>query len=97
MVQSQHAEGQLHVEQELPQKGQIRSSGNDPMGMFLYAIKAKETKRQYTSKLKAFFDYLGLGGDLNEQAAQFYSLHKRFRVGYDILYALHQPSKGKGI
>jgi len=43
----------------------------DPIGMFLYAIRAKETRRQYTSKLKAFFDHLGLEGTLDEQASQF--------------------------
>lgn len=39
--------------------------------MFLYAIRAEETRRQYTAKLKAFFDFLGLKGSLEEQAAQF--------------------------
>jgi hypothetical protein len=38
--------------------------------MFLYSIRANETRRQYTSKLKAFFDFRGLKGTLEEQAAQ---------------------------
>lgn len=46
-------------------------SNQDPVGMFLYAIRAEETKRQYTSKLKAFFDYLGLKGSFEEQAKEF--------------------------
>lgn len=42
----------------------------DPFGMFLYSIRANETRRQYTSKLKAFFDFIGLKGTLEKQAAQ---------------------------
>ena len=61
----------MQREQYSQREGQIRSSDHDPMAMFLYAIKAKETKRQYISKLQAFFDYLNLQGELNEQAAQF--------------------------
>jgi hypothetical protein len=38
--------------------------------MFLYSIRANETRRQYTSKLKAFFDFIGLKGTLEKQAAQ---------------------------
>jgi hypothetical protein len=38
--------------------------------MFLYSIRANETRRQYTSKLKAFFDFRGLKGTLEKQAAQ---------------------------
>jgi hypothetical protein len=39
--------------------------------MFLYAIKTPETRRQYMSKLKAFFDFLELTGTLEEQSIQF--------------------------
>lgn len=46
-------------------------SNQDPIGMFLYAIRAEETKRQYPSKLKAFFDYLDLKGSFEDQAKQF--------------------------
>ena len=36
----------------------------------MYSIRANETRRQYTSKLKAFFDFIGLKGTLEKQAAQ---------------------------
>jgi hypothetical protein len=39
--------------------------------MFLFALRADETKRMYTRKLKAFFDFLELQGDLQGQARAF--------------------------
>jgi hypothetical protein len=39
--------------------------------MFLFALRAPETKRQYMSRLHIFFDYIGLKGDIEEQADQF--------------------------
>jgi hypothetical protein len=39
--------------------------------MFLFAIRADETRRQYLSKLKAFFDFLDLSGSMEEQAQKF--------------------------
>jgi hypothetical protein len=40
----------------------------DPLSNFLYALRAPETKRQYPRRFKMFLDYLGLEGDLNDQA-----------------------------
>jgi hypothetical protein len=34
----------------------------DPMTNFMYALKAKESKRQYPHKFKMFLDYLKLEG-----------------------------------
>ncbi len=48
------------------------SNGNqNSIGMFLYAIEASETRRQYMSKLKTFFDFIELKGTLEEQSIQF--------------------------
>jgi integrase len=43
----------------------------DPMTKFMYALKAKESKRQYPRRFKTFLDFLGLEGTINEQAKQF--------------------------
>jgi hypothetical protein len=40
----------------------------DPLAKFLYALKSKDSKRQYPRRLKVFLDYLELEGTLNEQA-----------------------------
>ena len=53
------------------QQREIGVPDNDLMSMFLYPIKAEEARRQYTSKLKVFFDYAGLQGKLEAQAKQF--------------------------
>jgi hypothetical protein len=43
----------------------------DPMTKFMYALKSKESKRQYPRRFKMFLDYLNLEGTINEQAKQF--------------------------
>lgn len=37
----------------------------------MYALKSSEARRQYPRRLKAFFDFVGLKGTLNEQALKF--------------------------
>src|SRR5438128_981403 len=49
----------------------------DPISVFLYALKAPETKRQYPSRLKVFLDYLKLEGTLEQQAKEFLSKAKQ--------------------
>jgi hypothetical protein len=39
-------------------------------------LKAPETKRQWPNRLKVVFDFLGLAGDLDEQAKEFMTLCK---------------------
>jgi hypothetical protein len=39
--------------------------------MFLYALKAPETKRQYPRRFKVFLDFLKLEGTFEEQTKQF--------------------------
>jgi hypothetical protein len=49
----------------------------DPISVFLYALKAPETKRQYPRRLKVFLDYLKLEGTLDQQAGDFLSKAKQ--------------------
>jgi tetratricopeptide (TPR) repeat protein len=49
----------------------------DPMGMFLYALRAPETRRQYPRRLKVFLDYLKLEGPIEQQAIEFLSKAKQ--------------------
>ena len=44
---------------------------NDPMAVFLYAVKSPESKRQYPRRFKMFLDFLGFGGALDDQAREF--------------------------
>jgi hypothetical protein len=48
----------------------------NPLSQFLYALKAPETKRQWPNRLKVVFDFLGLAGNLDEQAKKFMALCK---------------------
>src|SRR5690349_6324885 len=43
----------------------------DPIAKFMYALKSKESKRQYPRRFKMFLDYLEIEGTFNEQARQF--------------------------
>jgi len=47
------------------------AESNDPMSVFLYALKAPESRRQYPRRLKVFLDFLKLDGDLAQQARYF--------------------------
>jgi hypothetical protein len=43
----------------------------EPLEVFLYAIKSQTTKSRYLNRLRNFFDYLGLEGDVKTQAQAF--------------------------
>jgi hypothetical protein len=43
----------------------------DPIAVFLYAVKSPESKRQYPRRFKMFLDFLGFGGALEEQVKEF--------------------------
>src|SRR5919198_3116028 len=43
-----------------------------PITVFMYALKAPESRRQYPRRFKIFLDYLGLKGSLEEQVQEFY-------------------------
>jgi hypothetical protein len=51
---------------------QANQMRKNPMTVFAYALKAPESRRQYPRRLKIFLDYLGLEGNIEEQAKQFY-------------------------
>jgi hypothetical protein len=40
----------------------------NPMTIFMYALKADETRRHYPQRFKMFLDYLKLEGALEKQA-----------------------------
>lgn len=42
-----------------------------PLSVFLYALKAPETRRQYPRRLKVFLDFLKLEGNLEQQSKEF--------------------------
>jgi hypothetical protein len=52
------------------EKRQPQQELYDPMTKFMYALKSKESKRQYPRRFKMFLDYLKLEGTINEQAKQ---------------------------
>jgi integrase len=74
----------------------------NPVSQFLYALKAPETKRQWPKRLKIVFNFLGLHGDLDEQAKQFMNLCKeegmtttQNRLIEFITYQVQRSQKGE--
>jgi hypothetical protein len=49
----------------------IEEEYQDPLSVFMYALKAPETKRQWPRRLKVFLDFLKLDGTMEERAKQF--------------------------
>lgn len=47
------------------------------MDSFIYALKSLEARRQYPKRLKLFFDFVGVGGTLPEQASNFLARLKK--------------------
>lgn len=43
----------------------------DPMSVFLYALKAPESRRQYPQRLRIFLDYLKIEGPIGRQTREF--------------------------
>ena len=43
----------------------------NPLSQFMYSLKAPETRRQWPLRLKRFFDFLKIEGDLDRQAKYF--------------------------
>ena len=58
-------------------ESEAEAEADDPLSIFLYALRAPETKRQYPNRLKLFLDYLELGRILQEQAKQFLTKAKQ--------------------
>jgi hypothetical protein len=59
----------LAVIEEVQQHYQ--NQNQDPLSVFIYALKASETRRQWPGRLKVFFDFLKLHEPIEEQAKQF--------------------------
>jgi hypothetical protein len=55
-----------------------------PLSIFLYALKAPETKRQYPRRLKVFLDFLKLEGTLEHQSKEF--LEKAKQNSHGLMY-----------
>jgi hypothetical protein len=49
----------------------------DPMTIFLYALKAPETRRQWPRRLKVFIDFLKLDGTTMEERAKQFMIKAR--------------------
>ena len=55
----------LHLAMEVQEFGSLSAYAN-----FLYALKAKETKRQYPHRLDKFLSFIGLQGRIPEKCQQ---------------------------
>jgi hypothetical protein len=66
-----------------------------PLSVFLYALKAPETKRQYPRRLKVFLDFLKLEGNLEQQSKEFLEKAKQNPMGSEFYYSIYSLSKGK--
>jgi len=49
---------------------------DNPLAMFMYGLKAKETRRQYPRRLKVFMDYCNLDGLLEQQTGELFHCAK---------------------
>lgn len=49
---------------------------DNPLTLFLSMLNAPESKRQYPKRLKVFFDFLGINGDIDTQAKTFAKMYK---------------------
>jgi superfamily I DNA and RNA helicase len=47
-----------------------------PYENFVFALKAKESKRQYPNRLNKFFTFIGLQGTIEESSVQLFELSK---------------------
>lgn len=56
-----------------------------PLSQFMYSLKASETKRQWPRRLKVFFDFLNIEGDLDSQSRYFVDKAKDLQWGQETL------------
>jgi integrase len=54
---------------------------NHPLSLFISMLGSPESIRQYPQRLKTFFDFLKINGDIKEQAITFVKNYKRDRKG----------------
>ncbi len=55
---------------------QIEAETLSPYDNFLYALKAKETKRQYPHRLDKFLQFMGFEGTIEQKCDRLYVLRK---------------------
>jgi integrase len=60
----------------------IEEEQQDPMTVFLYALKAPETKRQWPRRLKVFLDFLKLDGITIKEKAKQFMIKARLNPGW---------------
>jgi hypothetical protein len=66
--QHQHQEQQASIQPLLQQQQQQPSN---PLNQFIYALRSSEAQKQYSIRLKMFFNFLDLHGTIEEQAQFF--------------------------
>jgi hypothetical protein len=49
---------------------ELQQIEDDPLSMFMYGLRAKESRRQYPKRFKVFMDFCGLDGSLENQARE---------------------------
>jgi integrase len=54
---------------------------NHPLSLFISMLGSSESIRQYPPRLKTFFDFLKINGDIKEQAITFVAKYKRDKEG----------------
>ncbi len=54
---------------------------NHPLSLFISMLGSSESIRQYPQRLKIFFDFLNIKGDIKEQAVIFVEKYKRDKKG----------------
>lgn len=80
---------------------ELESLAKDPLTVFMYALKAPESKRQYPRRFKVFLDFLEIPGDLDTQAKKFLSEAKEnpkwAQDGFMrfIMYQIERAKSGK--
>jgi integrase len=70
-------EEEEEAEETIPEDTKKNGSRVDPLTEFFDSIKNEWTKKNYTKRLKLFFDYLKLQGDFKAQAKEFQSRAKQ--------------------
>jgi hypothetical protein len=70
--QQQQKEQQASIQpfqQQLEEKKEQRTT--NPLNSFIYALRSSEAQKQYSIRLKMFFNFLDLHGTLEEQATSY--------------------------
>jgi hypothetical protein len=53
-------------------KNELQQIEDDPLSIFMYGLRAKESRRQYPKRLKVFMDFCDLNGLLEYQAKELF-------------------------